>query len=348
MIAGVSSKSTSDAQQAIVIVPWKESCDSSLLGLDDMLLLHHYTATTYAVLDTCSNSGMQRLWQDNVVRIGLQHPFLLRGILAVSAAHLAYLSPSKKSKYLLQSSQHVDIALQEFQSQLLHLEESSVLPLFPLACLLVVQTYSFVNLQDTSDHIEAFLSCVQLVKGVSTVLSARWDIFEHCELSPLISAGIMQDKDVAASEFAPLCDTVRRCMQEASDIDRLACLTAVHHLQFVFNGVQECVQDKSALAILLTWPLKLPPRFIEMISERHPFALIILAHVVVILQSVGQVWWLTAWDAKLLEAVIAYVDDDYRMWLAWPMRCIRNHKTAAFSSNHGLPTGSYSPILSHQ
>ncbi len=321
--ASVSSLPTNHAQQANEVVLGEEGFDPFLLALDDMLLLHHYTASTYAVLDTCSNSKTQRLWQDNVVRLGLQHPFLLRGVLAVSATHLAFLLPNTKSKYLLQSSIHVDIALQEFRKQLLRLQESQVLPLFPLACLLVVQNLASVNLQNTYDHIEAFLSCVQLVKGVSTVLKARWDVFEHCELSPLISAGIMRDRDVQTSEFACLRDAVRDRMQEATETDRLACLTAIHELQFVFNGVQECVQGKSPLAILLTWPLKLPPRFVEMLSGRHPMALIILAHMVVILQYVGQVWWLSGWDARLLETITANLKDEYRMWLTWPMGCIR-------------------------
>ena len=307
-------------------MPGEENHDPFPRALDEMFLLHHFTATTYAVLDVCTNSETQRIWQHNVVRIGLQHPFLLRGILAVSAAHLAYLSPNTKSKYLLQSSAHVDVALMEFRRQLLCMEESHVLPLFPLASLLVVQSLAAVNLQNTPDHIGAFLSCVHLVKGVSTVLYARWHVFEHCELSPLISAATMQQKDVDISEFALLYNAVRDRMQEDAETDKSACLTAISDLQSVFRCQQDHPQDKSGLAILLTWPLKLHPRFVEMLSERHPMALIILAHMVVILQSVNQVWWLSGWGARLLEAITGHLKDEFRMWLMWPMDCIRSER----------------------
>jgi hypothetical protein len=266
------------------------------------------------------------------VRIGLQHPFLLRGILAVSAAHLAYLSSSTKSKYLLQSSAHVDVALQEFRRQLLRLEEGHVLPLFPLASLLVVQNLAAANLQSNSDHIEAFLSCAHLVKGVSTVLNARWDVFEHCELSPLISAAMMQQEDVEISEFALLHNAVRDRMQEDAETDRSACLNAIYGLQSVLHCQQDHPQEKSGLAILLMWPLKLHPRFVEMLSERLPMALIILAHMVVILKSVNQVWWLSGWGARLLEAITGHLKDEYRIWLTWPTDCIRSERDGGASS----------------
>lgn len=287
-----------------------------------MLLLHHYTATAFAVLDQHPSPVTQRLWQDNVVRIGLQYPFLLRGILAISAAHLAHLYPGTNDKHLLQSSTHINIALREFQSQLVHLGDDPVLPLFPLACLLVIHNFAAVKLRE-SDYIDAFLSSVQLVKGVGIVLRARWDVFENCELSPLIAAGIMQDIDTEVLEFVHLREKVCQCMHGAPEVERAACLTAIHDLQVVYSSIRERKQGKSALAILLNWPLKLPTRFVDMVSERHPVALVILAHLVVVLQPVGHVWWLSAWDAKLLENIMAHLDGEYHAWLTWAMSCVR-------------------------
>ena len=288
-----------------------------------MRLLHHYTATTFAVLDTGGNPEVQRLWQDNVVRISFQHPFLLRGILAISAAHLAHLNPGNEDIYLLQSSAHIDLALRDLQGQFHDLEDSMVLPLFPFSCLVVIRNFATVKMQDTSDYVEEFLSCVQLVKGVRAVLKVRWDAFLNSELMPLISMGMLPEVETEMAEFSDLEVNAARAMQEAPEVERTACLTAVRHLQSVYRSVQEFRQDKSTVAILLTWPLNVSPDFIDMISKRHPIALIILAHLVVILQSVRNEWWLSGWDAKLLESTIAHLDHEYREWLSWPLSCIR-------------------------
>lgn len=79
------------------------------LVINDLKLLRHYTTKTYATLDFADDQ--QDIWRDAMVQIGFRHPFLLRGVLAISALHLATLQLNLSSDLVVQASSHYNKAL---------------------------------------------------------------------------------------------------------------------------------------------------------------------------------------------------------------------------------------------
>jgi hypothetical protein len=68
------------------------------LNLGDLELLQNWTMAAYTGLG--EKPGDQKVWQDEIPRMGLANPYLMRGILAVSALHLSRMRPLEKSHYL--------------------------------------------------------------------------------------------------------------------------------------------------------------------------------------------------------------------------------------------------------
>lgn len=77
----------------------------------DIELMHHWT------LSTCETFGdgpvMRSFWRENIVQLGLRCDFVMRGILAVAALHLAYLDQSRKPALVHRSVHHHDIASEQ-------------------------------------------------------------------------------------------------------------------------------------------------------------------------------------------------------------------------------------------
>lgn len=86
---------------------------SKELAVEDLKLLHHFSTKTYATIDGLV--AQQDLWQGQVVRLGFQEPFVLRGILSIAALHLAALNlqedPTITAAFLSQASGHYNIGL---------------------------------------------------------------------------------------------------------------------------------------------------------------------------------------------------------------------------------------------
>jgi hypothetical protein len=67
------------------------------LAIDDLKLLHHFTTKTYATLDSVVSK--QHIWRESAVQIGFQYPFLLRGILGISALKPRNTEPGFERKF---------------------------------------------------------------------------------------------------------------------------------------------------------------------------------------------------------------------------------------------------------
>ncbi|KAF2088811.1 hypothetical protein K490DRAFT_19036, partial [Saccharata proteae CBS 121410] len=82
----------------------------------DLHLMHHYTKTTSTTYST--REELIEVWQSWVPAAAIKYPFLMHGILATSALHLAHTHPNEALKYLSLFTNHQSLALTGFRSAL--------------------------------------------------------------------------------------------------------------------------------------------------------------------------------------------------------------------------------------
>jgi hypothetical protein len=83
------------------------------LNTTQLELLLHFCTETYRTLN--SEESDLAGWQIAAPRLGLQHPYLMHAILAMSAAHLAHLRPLYHSRYSSLTSEHIISAISIFR-----------------------------------------------------------------------------------------------------------------------------------------------------------------------------------------------------------------------------------------
>jgi len=318
--------------------------------VEDMRLLHHYTADTYSTLDTAV--AQRPLWQKTVVELGFRHPFLLHGILAIAALHLAVttIDPGVGRQHLVRSSSaHINVALGQFRKLLDDTYENNVnrdncTALFVFSCIVVVYNFAVAQTEeqptpdDDPDPLAALLNCIRLVRGVNSVLQPHWLTLMTSEVAPLLLNGCRRGVSGKEPEIMRLRDLIITSVTSTSrgddtaddDGSQACCLEAVEQLNSVFLETKDCpsgtgAESRSKLALLFTWPVTLSERFVELVSERHPVTLVILAHFAVLLRHVGDCWWLAGWCERIIDAVEAAVGWEYQEWLLWPKQHGRGH-----------------------
>ncbi|CAG8170294.1 unnamed protein product [Penicillium salamii] len=94
----------------------KHAKDISGSTLEDMRLLHHFTSCTSATLS--DDPEAHRTWATTVVQIAFAHSFLLQGILALAALHMASSNTDEKEHLSILAASKQDAALRDFRRQL--------------------------------------------------------------------------------------------------------------------------------------------------------------------------------------------------------------------------------------
>lgn len=75
--------------------------------------MHHYITTLYRL---GVRDEIVPLWRDYIPQQALKHSFLMHGLLAWAALHLAYSKPEDSFRYLKACDKHQAIALETFRS----------------------------------------------------------------------------------------------------------------------------------------------------------------------------------------------------------------------------------------
>lgn len=112
---------------------------SSILNDSDTFLFRHYITMTS--ISIAHDGESETLWQVTVPQLAYRHRFLIHGILACSALHLAYKNPAEQWEYLIKASSHQDIAMPLFRSAIDDVDEDNCHSIMGFSHLLVI--YSF-------------------------------------------------------------------------------------------------------------------------------------------------------------------------------------------------------------
>lgn len=67
----------------------------------DLELLHNYVTSTAFTIHT--DPAMKIAWRINVPQVGFAYEFVMRGILALSALHMAHFQPERRDFYIQQA-----------------------------------------------------------------------------------------------------------------------------------------------------------------------------------------------------------------------------------------------------
>ena len=295
---------------------------STDLDIADLELLHHFVTVTALQLSSRNSPDADALWQVHAVRLGFKHEFLLRGILAVGALHLGFLNPDQRAAYELKASTHQEIALQSFRDTLSRVDETNCHALFAFSCLIVVMAFASPRKDDPQSEI---LHWFHLVRGCHSVVQLHWELLRQSFLSPLLNEMAYQSTKAAhnvedADRIIDL-HTICRDPTQSREVSQ-AYSTAIHELLgvFIHASVLRSRGEGSVLAAFV-WPINLPPKFLELLAEQRPEAMVILAHYCVLLHWAGdeeEEWFLKGWSRYTFDTIKASVGESWHPSLAWP------------------------------
>ena len=315
------------------------SRDQGELNLTDLQLLTHWTFT--ASLSFGYKVGDEVAWQKDITQMASRHPFLMHAILAISALSMARsVSVSESQHYLLAAAHHQSKTFPSYRQIINDVEqnmneENSHAVIATASLISVYSLYSLGSpgLPDSIGQGRCTLNEVcewlSLIRGARGIMLYRWDWTANGPMSFCLREGPTEidlsygpeDTHLASldgvfASWEPSPET------QSSEIE--AYQATLMLLRETFAALAQRQPGVGPKVALLVWVEKFPQRYLELLGEQRPAALILLAHYCVMLQRCGARYWYAEGAAERIMSMVYHaLEQKWRHWIAWPFEEIR-------------------------
>ncbi|PMD38880.1 hypothetical protein L207DRAFT_513366 [Hyaloscypha variabilis F] len=297
------------------------------LNLLDLELLHNYITSTANTLHT--DPAMKSLWKINVPQLGFRYDFVMRGILALSALHLARYRPEKKELYNSQAMLQHQIGLRQATNVLTEINEENCTGVYIFSALTLFFTVATPRKPGdfllVGDH--GIADWLNLVKGTSFIVGTSENVLFNGSLGPMFIAGRrrneLREKLLAESspDDSPLAELRQLIEKTTPDGEDVAIyLSALDSLRKSFVTYPETSQGPTfESADIFIWVFEVDHRFLELLRLRTQEALCIFSYFCVVLRRLDSYWWMEGWATHLIAKIYHLLDEEHRLWIRWPI-----------------------------
>lgn len=297
----------------------------------ELRLMHQFTSLTSRTL-VVNTIATQDIWTNIVPKLAFSGAgYLADAMLAVAALHLRSFNPDDKA-LIRASHSYMASSLAAYCSTLQNgITESNAEPLFLTAALIAFQstaTRIFIRDEaDPNDPSSAYtlpLPWFHAFQGVKTVVATSWPWIRNSGVViPIIDSQPVLQLDLDASSrssfFGKLLDNMDEELQYEDALLAMSTRQSYQHAIAVLNWAHKLPHRGAALA----FPATVSKRFIELLEERRPRALTILASFFALLKGYeSAVWWLEGVARREVMGIVSQFEATSPWWqhLDWPVR----------------------------
>lgn len=292
---------------------------STNLNMMDLELLLQWCNSTHQALSR--SPRLDPIWRYLVTEEALTQPFLMHGILALSALHLARTKGDSRAAYIGAAVAHQNQALALFRERLDDIDSSNAKAMFALSSIVAVYAFGFPQSPDSGDPrtcVDDLYRVLVLSRGVQQVISKASSSLQESSFRPLLQFDDYTPylPDSARSAIERLREANHDCGARDSTHDTtshgLAIDKLAEELSAVYGGL-------NSITVAGRWAIRLKPHYVDSLRERKPLALVILAYYCVLLHHLRQNWCLAEWGARVATAIWILLDEQWRALAHWAM-----------------------------
>ena len=267
-----------------------------------------------------------------VPRVAIGNDALLNITLALAALHRAKCDPHD-SEAARAYPTYLNLALRDHSLDVAHLGKENA----DAACLTssLMRVAAFAPLQERPLVPYAPpMQWLQMTRGAANVFKESWQFIQDDETSIALravnQAAYLKDPEVFFQERS------RRDLLHLLNIHRGAqagepawspdveeayasTLSYIGTVQSLVEGGEE---RQTVHRILLLFPYIVRKAFIDLVEQRRPRALVILAHYFALLTRFKDVWFIGDAGAREVLAILTDLPAEWRDLMAWPLRMV--------------------------
>ncbi|KAK0127437.1 hypothetical protein ONS96_006976 [Cadophora gregata f. sp. sojae] len=308
----------------------------------ELKLLHHFVTSAYTTF--FPRESDVHCWQVHVPDMAIEHIFLLDGLLAISALHLAHLETGAKKSWLQTALRYQDLTLAGLNKALCRISSDNCEAVAVCSIFVLLLSIAIPGVCNDPDEEAArnpladLLGLRKLLEGMEAVISQSEVVLRNGALKdfflPMLDPGSVKPRPVVPGvEEVALLNGQKICPHILISLTRLETLITSGpskqqtELLEACNSLSEIISPLSTLSHgpAITWPHKISPSIFSLLELSDPLACLLFLHYGVVL-DIFSYWWFTK-DAgrSLVKALLVYtkeVDEDWREWVTWAKRTV--------------------------
>jgi hypothetical protein len=239
---------------------------------------------------------------------------------------------------------HQSIALPEFRIAIAKPTEENCNALIAFSQLLVIHCFAAEDPDENlllvgGKHESGLPDWLQIMRGSCTIFSSVYEFVRDGPLAPLFEECHLR----MLNDTPPL---IPENSEHARELYRLIHLTnfgnsssssvaekvsqgyvssipgALLELSVAFSKAQ-VASDRGFFTVstaLHIWPTRVSQDYLDLLKERDPAALVVLAHYCILLEPLEKNWYMSGFRKRLLTKIYKQLDEEWRQWLQWPLR----------------------------
>jgi hypothetical protein len=235
-----------------------------------------------------------------------------------------------------------NIALPEFRSLIGKVTEYTCNALLAFSYLLIINTIA------SEDHDENLLlvggkdeaslpDWFQVIRGSCSLFGDTLKFILNGPLTPLVMEGMdghtpSPEPEKSESEDAVRLDLLFRVpfLRQSSIANHIVegkpspFPGALMKLQEAFSKAQAArsLSKYTLWNMVHAWPAQVSQGYLDLLKDRDPPALILLAHYCILLEPLESHWYMRGFRKRLLSRIYYQLDPEWQKWLQWPVEKI--------------------------
>lgn len=269
---------------------------------------------------------MRDLWRVVVPQIGFSTRYILDGILAFSALHMARYNPLKRDILLSQATVYHTASLKEALPLISTISSENCSNLFLFG---VLTLYFNLGSPKGDDDIllranRAVPEWLYLLRGISSLVDADKAIFmspvslifKRTTPTPCFWESLEHLEHDSLNEL----ESSFRNKPDLGDVKRATLLEAVDRLKRSYDLLRgEELKDHDKLRAIYGWLFDVSDTYLKLLKEADNEALCVFAFFSVLLKDFESYWWVEGWAVHIISKIYDLLDEEYRLWIRWPI-----------------------------
>ncbi|KAJ0414822.1 hypothetical protein BJY00DRAFT_18866 [Aspergillus carlsbadensis] len=324
--ANASPQTSSPATPAETSHPSSSENVPEEINLKHMELLIHLT-TTNEMFNLGDDIGPYPTGIAFALKRGLHSPYLLYASLAFSARHLAYLDIERSAEFMHQAVTLQTRALALFNVDQIQVDKSNCVAILLFSAVvghhLLADTLMERGYNGLPGFLARYVHCARTHRGLYSIMMTAKPLLMETELEPVLSRSInFTSQEPKGTHCQTFRDRIIRTYSTTEE--REACLRAMKYVQLGFDALSYSYEHHSMrYQMLFLWSVLVPPEYIDMLTAKQPFALVVLAYYALLLHHGRHMWQVGEAGAYLFGMIEGYLGSPFVDWLQYPRIGIR-------------------------
>ncbi len=324
-----STRATSSSRTEISGVESSDLSESRERRLLELKLLHQYsTKTCLHISVPDSDPAAVEIWQTAIPSVAFKNDALLYSLYAVAAVHLAKTEPYNQ-EMLETYRDYLDQAIREHNNDVNNLSRVNA----DAVCLTsnYIRLAAFVVIQERElTPYTPPAQWLRMTRGGADVHRAAWDWIEFDEAS--ISMRLIRNWPVVTDPDAlyteehqqRLLHLLHRSQNHqatelwSGDVQQ-AYAGAISVIGSTLRAILAQTSRANICRRLIVFPMLIPQRYMELVLELRPRALVILAHFFYLLARFADIWWVGDTGPREVRGIRTVLSGEWLDMLNWSL-----------------------------